>query len=91
MMYNYKPYMGSDMMWPTGKLQETVTRGLKIGRNDLCPCGSGLKYKKCCLGKEKPAPLSEEIKEKIYEEVSNQMIECIRKGEDEGQGEILDT
>lgn len=20
----------------------------KIGRNDLCPCGSGLKYKKCC-------------------------------------------
>ncbi len=23
----------------------TVT---KIGRNDLCPCGSGQKYKKCC-------------------------------------------
>ena len=23
----------------------------KIGRNDPCPCGSGLKYKKCCLGK----------------------------------------
>lgn len=21
----------------------------KIGRNDKCPCGSGLKYKKCCL------------------------------------------
>lgn len=21
----------------------------KIGRNDLCPCGSGRKYKKCCL------------------------------------------
>ena len=20
----------------------------KIGRNDMCPCGSGLKYKKCC-------------------------------------------
>lgn len=20
----------------------------KIGRNDPCPCGSGLKYKKCC-------------------------------------------
>jgi len=25
--------------------------GPKIGRNDPCPCGSGLKYKKCCLGK----------------------------------------
>jgi len=23
-----------------------------IGRNDPCPCGSGLKYKKCCLGKD---------------------------------------
>lgn len=20
-----------------------------VGRNDRCPCGSGLKYKKCCL------------------------------------------
>lgn len=27
-------------------------RATKIGRNDLCPCGSGLKYKKCC-GREK--------------------------------------
>ena len=25
--------------------------GKKIGRNDPCPCGSGKKYKKCCLGK----------------------------------------
>ncbi len=24
----------------------------KIRRNDLCPCGSGKKYKKCCLGKQ---------------------------------------
>ncbi len=24
---------------------------LQPGRNDPCPCGSGLKYKKCCLGK----------------------------------------
>lgn len=22
--------------------------GKKVGRNDICPCGSGLKYKKCC-------------------------------------------
>ena len=26
-------------------------RTLKAGRNDPCPCGSGLKYKKCSLGK----------------------------------------
>lgn len=24
---------------------------MRIGRNDPCPCGSGLKYKKCCLSK----------------------------------------
>jgi len=24
---------------------------MKIGRNETCPCGSGKKYKKCCLGK----------------------------------------
>ena len=28
-------------------------------RNDPCPCGSGAKYKKCCLPKERPAPDSE--------------------------------
>ena len=26
-------------------------RGGKVGRNDSCPCGSGLKYKKCCMSK----------------------------------------
>jgi len=25
---------------------------MNVGRNDLCPCGSGKKYKKCCLNKE---------------------------------------
>ena len=25
---------------------------MKVGRNDLCPCGSGKKYKKCCLEKD---------------------------------------
>lgn len=25
---------------------------LKVGRNDPCPCGSGKKYKKCCMGSD---------------------------------------
>ena len=29
-----------------GKVEEEKKK--KIGRNDLCPCGSGLKYKYCC-------------------------------------------
>lgn len=32
------------------KTTETVIRSEpKVGRNDPCPCGSGKKYKKCCL------------------------------------------
>lgn len=23
-----------------------------VGRNDPCPCGSALKYKKCCINKQ---------------------------------------
>lgn len=28
--------------------QEPVVAGVRVGRNDECPCGSGKKYKKCC-------------------------------------------
>lgn len=28
-----------------------IVKEAKIGRNDPCPCGSGKKYKKCCLNK----------------------------------------
>ena len=39
-----------DFYSPTVK---TVVRpGPKIGRNDPCPCGSGKKYKKCCLHRD---------------------------------------
>lgn len=30
------------------KVSGTIRKEKKIGRNDPCPCGSGLKYKKCC-------------------------------------------
>lgn len=30
------------------KKSTTIVKGKKVGRNDPCPCGSGLKYKKCC-------------------------------------------
>ena len=28
--------------------KQPVKKGVKVGRNDPCPCGSGKKYKKCC-------------------------------------------
>jgi SEC-C motif domain protein len=37
-------YSNGEMVAP-----ETFRReGVKVGRNDPCPCGSGKKYKKCC-------------------------------------------
>lgn len=29
----------------------------KIGRNDPCPCGSGKKFKNCCINKPRSKPL----------------------------------
>lgn len=34
---------------------------MKISRNDPCPCGSGRKYKHCCLARQTPAPSSAEL------------------------------
>ncbi|BAV10940.1 hypothetical protein MOSL_0367 [Moraxella osloensis] len=31
------------------RFEQVADIGKKIGRNDVCPCGSGKKYKKCCL------------------------------------------
>jgi hypothetical protein len=28
--------------------ENTGAKGIKIGRNESCPCGSGKKYKNCC-------------------------------------------
>ncbi len=35
-------------LYKAQKASGTIVKGHKIGRNDPCPCGSGLKYKKCC-------------------------------------------
>ena len=33
----------------------------EVGRNDPCPCGSGKKYKKCCLAKDETVALLGEV------------------------------
>ena len=51
-----KPENVEDIKWLLKKSQKnrtaTIRPGLiKVSPNDYCPCGSGLKYKKCCVGK----------------------------------------
>ncbi|TSD89190.1 DUF1186 domain-containing protein [Mycobacterium sp. KBS0706] len=39
--------------WPSIAFGEpAINPARDVGRNDPCPCGSGKKYKKCCLGKD---------------------------------------
>lgn len=46
----------------------------KIGRNDPCPCGSGKKYKKCCLANEDPKKFSD-----IRNDLSDKLAEFYKK------------
>lgn len=42
----------------------------KIGRNDPCPCGSGKKYKKCCLQKDEKEKIMQQ-KSKVFQILSD--------------------
>lgn len=39
----------------------------KIGRNDPCPCGSGLKSKRCCAGKQAEAELVSQVVDRFHQ------------------------
>jgi uncharacterized protein YecA (UPF0149 family) len=37
-------------LWRAWDPSDLAHDGQRAGRNDPCPCGSGRKFKKCCLG-----------------------------------------
>ena len=37
----------------------------RTGRNDPCPCGSGKKYKHCCLDKDRAAELAPAVRQRV--------------------------
>ena len=48
----WESILGEDKMKEIAKeykKSKTVVKGKKIGRNEPCPCGSGKKYKHCCV------------------------------------------
>ncbi len=47
-----------------------------VGRNDPCPCGSGRKYKKCCLNKNRPT-----VSQKIDFEEPQDILPALSKKE----------
>ena len=57
-----------------GGTQNTVHRTQKkVGRNDPCPCGSGLKYKKCHLNRE-PQTTDERMAFNLYNSDHDQWV-----------------
>ena len=42
-----------------GLIRVKATANVRLGRNDSCRCGSGLKYKHCCLAKDETAEQQE--------------------------------
>ncbi len=38
-----------EWLYTKGEVESSIQEVIKLGRNDLCPCGSGAKFKKCCL------------------------------------------
>ena len=43
---------GSNQALDESRGNKPTEKLVKVGRNDLCPCGSGKKYKFCCMGKD---------------------------------------
>jgi hypothetical protein len=50
---------------------------VSISRNDPCPCGSGKKYKKCCLTKKNVIEFKEVKEERFYQQKHN-LVEKLR-------------
>ncbi len=52
---------------------------MKIGRNDPCPCGSGKKYKKCCLTVASPTVNKGRFVYTDLDNLSNQVPALIKQ------------
>lgn len=73
----------------------TPTGGQQVGRNEKCPCGSGRKYKQCCLAKdeEKARQAREKAaaKEAKEAEKARKAAEKAGKGEEGKEAEATET
>ncbi len=58
---------------------------MKIGRNVPCPCGSGKKYKKCCMDTDSTTPM-QNMKEDIHNLLGSRDFESMEEVQD-----VLDT
>lgn len=63
---------------------------MKIGRNEFCPCGSGKKYKKCCLNKSDEQRLAEAVmRSSDYLKKEAHIKQCLHPNKDECDEKIV--
>ena len=63
---------------------------MKIGRNEPCPCGSGKKYKKCCLDKPEEQRYAEAVSNSINNIKNEARIKnCLHPNHDECSEKIV--
>jgi len=63
---------------------------MKIGRNEPCPCGSGIKYKKCCLNKTDDERLADAIMYSMQSiERDARIKQCLHPNHDECDQKII--
>ena len=68
--------------------------GNKIGRNSLCRCGSNVKYKNCCLEKERQAmteekKLSNEFRDNLHKQTEAERDSVEVETEKVGDAEMM--
>jgi hypothetical protein len=61
---------------PAGQEATLVT---KTGRNDPCPCGSGKKYKHCCLRKETAGKSEAMGRDRAWDTMMNKLLDFSRE------------
>lgn len=61
----------------------------KVSRNEPCPCGSGKKYKKCCIGKILSFPTSHSLKDE-QPGSQNEFMEIVKQHFKENQYNSLE-
>ena len=60
----------------------------KTGRNDPCPCGSGKKYKHCCLEKDRTAEFAPAVRQRVALQAQKANYIALRK---DYQEELLES
>jgi len=60
----------------------------KTGRNDPCPCGSGKKYKQCCLETDRAAEFAPAVRQRVALQAQEADHAALRKNY---QAELLET